>query len=222
MPRNPEAAKTGRRALVTIVSALAVLLVVAGGVLWLVTAPPAGATDIGGPFTLVDGAGKQVTERDFRGKYMLVYFGYTFCPDVCPTTLQKVTAAMNVLGPKADQVTPIFISVDPKRDTPKVIGDYVHAFTPRLVGLTGDQAQIAAVEKEYRVYAAAQPADASGDYYGRPQLGALPHGTRRTLPGADPRRRRGQGDRPARSSSTWQARPAWNSSRLVPSGRGAQ
>jgi len=107
---------------------------------------------IGGPFTLEDGTGKTVTDRDFRGKYMLVYFGYTFCPDVCPTTLNEVAEAMDRLGPKAEKIQPIFITVDPNRDTPAVVKQYANAFTPRLLGLTGTSDQIAKVANEYRVY----------------------------------------------------------------------
>ena len=120
---------------------------------------------IGGPFTLTNGAGSTVTDRDFRGRFMLVYFGYTFCPDVCPTTLNEVAGAMDKLGQQADRVQPLFISVDPKRDTPKVVADYAAAFGPRIVGLTGTPEQIATVAREYRVYYAAnKPASAGGDY----------------------------------------------------------
>jgi len=110
--------------------------------------------EIGGPFQLVGGDGKVVTDRDFRGHWMLIYFGYTFCPDVCPTTLTQVAAALDRLGPDADKIRPVFITIDPKRDTPKVVGDYVAAFSPRLVGLTGTVEQIAKVEADYRVFAA--------------------------------------------------------------------
>ncbi|HEY6433878.1 MAG TPA: SCO family protein, partial [Acetobacteraceae bacterium] len=109
---------------------------------------------IGGPFTLQDGSGHTVTDRTFRGKYMLVYFGYTFCPDVCPTTLQSVANALDALGSKADRVAPIFITVDPARDTPPVMKRYTAAFSPRLIGLTGTPEEIARVTKEYHVYAA--------------------------------------------------------------------
>jgi len=111
-----------------------------------------GTALIGGPFTLVDQNGKTVTDRDFRGKYMLVYFGYTFCPDVCPTTLNEVADALDHLGAKADRLQPIFITVDPKRDTPAVIKQYVASFSPRLLGLTGTEEQVAKAAKEYRVY----------------------------------------------------------------------
>jgi protein SCO1/2 len=113
------------------------------------------ASLVGGPFTLEDGNGKQVTDRDFRGKYMLVYFGYTFCPDVCPTTLNGVTEALEQLGKKAERLQPIFITVDPVRDTPEVMKRYTAAFSPRLIGLTGTPDQIAKVAQEYRVYYAA-------------------------------------------------------------------
>jgi protein SCO1 len=129
---------------------VALLLLGTGGFLWL--NDNSGGPSIGGPFALTDGNGKTVTDRDFRGKYLLVYFGYTFCPDVCPTTLNEVAEAMDRLGPKADRVQPLFISVDPQRDTPAVIKQYVGSFTPRLIGLTGTPDEIAKVAKEYRVY----------------------------------------------------------------------
>lgn len=121
-----------------------------GAFVWLTQGGTASL--VGGPFTLANGSGQQVTDRNFRGKYMLVYFGYTFCPDVCPTTLSEVADAMDKLGGKADRLQPIFISVDPKRDTPDVVRQYAAAFGPRLIGLTGTPEQIAAVAKEYRVY----------------------------------------------------------------------
>jgi protein SCO1/2 len=119
---------------------------------------------IGGPFALLDGGGKTVTDRDFRGRYMLVYFGYTHCPDVCPTTLTDMAAALDILPAKERaRIAPIFITVDPERDTPSVMGDYAHAFGPSFVGLTGSAAAIASVEQAYRVYAAKHPL-AHGDY----------------------------------------------------------
>ncbi len=129
---------------------VAILLLGAGGFLWL-TGTTGGPT-IGGPFTLENSSGKTVTDRDFRGKYMLVYFGYTYCPDVCPTTLNAVADAIDRLGPKAANLRPLFITVDPERDTPEVIKQYTAAFTPALIGLTGTPAEIASVAKEYRVY----------------------------------------------------------------------
>ncbi len=130
---------------------VAVLLIGAGGFLWL-TGGGSNAAGIGGPFTLEDGSGKPVTDRDFRGKYMLVYFGYTFCPDVCPTTLNAVADAMDKLGSAASQIRPLFITVDPGRDTPAVVKQYAAAFGPRIIGLTGTPDEIAKVAKEYRVY----------------------------------------------------------------------
>ena len=107
---------------------------------------------IGGPFTLADTAGKRVTDRDFRGKLMLVFFGYTHCPDVCPTEMQNMADVMEKLGPDAKQVAPVFISVDPVRDTPEALSDYVKNFSPLITGLTGSQEEIASVAKAYRVY----------------------------------------------------------------------
>jgi protein SCO1/2 len=130
---------------------VAVLLLAAGGYLFLSGSQPAALT-VGGPFSLIDGDGKPVTDQTWRGKYLLVYFGYTYCPDVCPTTLTNVAAALDKLGPKADQIQPLFITVDPKRDTPSVVKQYAAAFSPRLIGLTGTAQQIDTAAKEYRVY----------------------------------------------------------------------
>jgi protein SCO1/2 len=107
---------------------------------------------IGGPFTLVDENGRTITDQDFRGKWLLVYFGYTYCPDVCPTSLARNGEAVELLGDKGEQVVPMLISVDPERDTPEKLKDYVHAFHPRMVGLTGTPDQIAKVGREYRVF----------------------------------------------------------------------
>jgi protein SCO1/2 len=131
---------------------LAALLLGAAAFLWLSSGSGGSPAGIGGPFTLEDGAGKTVTDRDFRGKYMLVYFGYTFCPDVCPTTLAAVADAMDKLGPDAGKVRPLFITVDPKRDTPPVVSKYAAAFGPSVTGLTGTPDEIERVAKEYRVY----------------------------------------------------------------------
>jgi protein SCO1/2 len=129
----------------------------------LTTAGPS-PLSIGGPFTLSDGAGHQVTDRDFLGRWQLVYFGYTHCPDVCPTTLSGIGAALDKLPKGArTKLGVIFITVDPERDTPKVVGDYAHAFGKDFVGLTGTPAQIAVAEREYRVYAAKHPLK-DGDY----------------------------------------------------------
>ncbi|MBS0240888.1 MAG: SCO family protein [Proteobacteria bacterium] len=107
---------------------------------------------VGGHFELTDQTGKRVTEKDFRGKYMLILFGFTYCPDVCPSGLQVMSAALDRLGAKADQIQPIFISVDHERDTPQQMAEYVKSFSPRLIGLTGSAADIAQAAKAYRVY----------------------------------------------------------------------
>jgi len=118
---------------------------------------PTGATSVGralvgGPFALTDQDGKRVTDKDFRGRYTLVFFGFTMCPDVCPSALQVMAAALEKLGAKGQQLTPVFITVDPERDTPAQLAGYVKSFHPRLVGLTGTPAEIEAVTKAYRVY----------------------------------------------------------------------
>ncbi|HYN40043.1 MAG TPA: SCO family protein [Rhodospirillales bacterium] len=123
-----------------------------------------GADAIGGPFTLVDQDGKTVTDADFRGRWMLVYFGFTFCPDICPTSLARNGDALDLLGPQADKITPVLISVDPERDTPAKMKDYVHFFHPRTVGLTGSPEQIAAVTREYRVFYMKSPGNTPDTY----------------------------------------------------------
>jgi len=130
---------------------VAVMLLSSGAYLFLSGSRPAALT-VGGSFSLIDGDGKPVTDQTWRGKYMLVYFGYTFCPDVCPTTLSSVADALDRMGAKADRIQPLFITVDPKRDIPSVVKQYAAAFGPRIVGLTGSAEQIAATAKAYRVY----------------------------------------------------------------------
>jgi len=113
---------------------------------------PPNNVKIGGPFTLTSQDGATVTSGDFAGKYLLVYFGYTSCPDMCPTGLQSMSRALDMLGPNADKVQPLFITVDPARDTPKKLKDYDSAFHPKIIGLTGTPEQIAAAAKAYQVY----------------------------------------------------------------------
>ena len=118
------------------------LLVEGGG-------PPA----IGGPFTLVDHTGRTVTDADYRGRLMLIFFGYTFCPDVCPTTLATVAQAWEALSAdERTQLVPIFVSIDPDRDSPERMAEYVANFSPGLVGLTGSATQVADIARAYRVY----------------------------------------------------------------------
>jgi protein SCO1/2 len=120
---------------------------------------------IGGAFTLTDNTGKRVTDQDFHGKYTLVFFGFTSCPDICPAGLQLIAGALQKLGTKAQLITPIFISVDPQRDTPEKLAAYVKNFDPRLVGLTGTPEEIAAVAKAYKVYYAKVPSKERPDDY---------------------------------------------------------
>ncbi len=118
----------------------------------------------GGPFTLLDQHGKQVTEKDFTGRYRLIYFGFTYCPAICPTELSKMTAAMNKLGDKGKDVLPIFITIDPERDTPEKLKNYITLFHPSLVGLTGTTEQIKTVLKEYKIYAAKRQDPTMNEY----------------------------------------------------------
>ena len=125
--------------------------------------PSAGAAAIGGPFSLVDQNGRTVTDKDLRGHPFLVFFGFTHCPDVCPTSLFEISEVLGKLGPDAQKVSALFVTIDPERDTPAEMKDYLSSFNPHLVGLTGDPAAIAAVAKEYRVYVKKVPLD-NGDY----------------------------------------------------------
>jgi cytochrome oxidase Cu insertion factor (SCO1/SenC/PrrC family) len=142
---------------------IAALAFVLGGLIALLALPDArkrliptslsvGQALVGGPFSLIDQNGKRVTDKDFRGRYMLVMFGFTYCPDVCPSGLQVMSAALDQLGAKADKVVPILISVDTERDTPAQLAQYIKSFHPRLVGLTGTAEEVAAAAKAYRVY----------------------------------------------------------------------
>jgi protein SCO1/2 len=124
-----------------------------------------GVALVGGPFSLVDQDGRRVSEKSFLGKYMLVFFGYTYCPDVCPTELQVMTAALDQMGPAADRIQPVFVSIDPARDTPEVLKAYVANFGPRLMGLTGTDAEVAGIAKAYRVYYAKAANSASATDY---------------------------------------------------------
>lgn len=130
--------------------------------------PPLANAKIGGPFSLTDQNGRTVTDRDFLGKYRVMYFGYTFCPDVCPVDVQNIAQGLRVLEKRkpalAAQIVPIFVSVDPARDTPSVLKQFVGAFHPRMVGLTGTPSQIAAVAKDYAIFYRAEPKDATGGY----------------------------------------------------------
>jgi len=121
------------------------------------------ASAIGGPFQLVDQNGKTITDADLKGRWSLIYFGYTHCPDACPTALNDISIALADLGAKRDEVRPIFITVDPERDTPEALKAYVTAFDAPILALTGTPEQIAKAAKGYRVYYAKHP-EAGGDY----------------------------------------------------------
>jgi protein SCO1 len=128
------------------------------------TVQSSGTALVGGPFSLT-GDGKTVTDRDFSGRYMLVFFGFTHCPDICPAELQVIAQALDRLGDKAKKVVPIFITVDPERDTPQAMAEYVKSFGPNFVGLTGSPEAIAAAAKAYRVaYSKIETNESPGDY----------------------------------------------------------
>ena len=148
--------------IILIFSAFVVGLAVAFGAVMLIAGRGAGpmvtqASAVGGPFRLVEGNGNVVTDQDMKGKPFLVFFGFTHCPEVCPTTLFEVSEVFRLLGPDAGKAAALFITVDPERDTPAVMKDYLASFDPRLRGLTGDPEAIQAVLKGYRVYAKKVP-----------------------------------------------------------------
>jgi cytochrome oxidase Cu insertion factor (SCO1/SenC/PrrC family) len=161
---------------IALVALLAVLVLGGGWLAWQKVRPPisisatttVGTAEIGGPFELVDQTGKTRRDTDFRGRYMLVYFGYTYCPDICPTTLLIMSRALTLLGETApdaaEQVAPLFITVDPERDTVEAMEAYAPNFHPDLVALTGTPDQVAAAAKAYRVYYAKVEDKSSGTY----------------------------------------------------------
>ena len=141
-------------------------LVLFSAVIFIVTGRtpvPIAASAVGGPFKLVDQNAKPITDQDFKGQPFLVFFGFTHCPDVCPTTLFEVSEIFRALGPDAKNLRAMFVTVDPERDTPAVIKDYLASFDPRITGATGDVDAITAAEKSYRVYAKKVPTD-GGSY----------------------------------------------------------
>ena len=155
------------RAMLVLAAFLAGLFLFFGAILFVTgrAVSPIGqaVAAVGGPFHLEDQNGKPVSDQDMKGRPFLVFFGFTRCPDICPTTLFEMSQVMKALGPDADRVGALFITVDPERDTPGVLKDYLSNFDPHLRGLTGDQAAIDAAIKEYRVYAKKVPLD-NGDY----------------------------------------------------------
>ncbi len=124
-----------------------------------------GTPAIGGPFTLVSTNGESVTDQSFHGKWLLIFFGYTSCPDLCPTALANVSVALEKFGPDTSQLQPLFITVDPQRDTRDVMANYLKSFDGRILGLTGTQAQIDSVTKNYRVYVQLDKSERGGDDY---------------------------------------------------------
>jgi protein SCO1/2 len=122
-----------------------------------------GPSVIGGPFKLIDQNGSPISDQDLKGRPFLVFFGFTHCPDICPTTLFEVSELMRAMGQDADRTAALFITVDPERDTPAALKDYLSSFDPHVRGATGDPAAIVAAEKAYRVYAKKVPTD-NGDY----------------------------------------------------------
>ena len=141
-------------------------LLLFSSVVFLVTgrsvAPVALQSSVGGPFRLIDHNGKPFTDQDMKGRPFLVFFGFTHCPDVCPTALFEMSEILRELGSDGDRVRALFVTVDPERDTPDKLKDYMSSFDPRLIGATGDAAAIKAVEKAYRVYAKRVPLDGGG------------------------------------------------------------
>ena len=124
-----------------------------------------GRDGIGGPFALIAADGTVVTDRAFRGQWLLVYFGYTHCPDICPTTLLAISQVLRKLGPESAAVRPIFISLDPERDKPEDVDEFVRSFDPDIIGLTGKASEVAAVARQYRVFYKKIPAENSSDYF---------------------------------------------------------
>lgn len=146
-----------------IITILILALAATGSAIWLTLKSHRGAIvsvlDIGGPFSLLDHTGKRVTEADYAGRVQVIFFGYTYCPDICPTELSRISAVMDALGDAADHVVPIFVTVDPDRDTVEVMRDYQQSFHPGIQMLTGKPAEIAAMQAHYRVYAQRVGAD---------------------------------------------------------------
>lgn len=148
---------------VLLVSALAVAALGGIGASYVLNSKHvAESLDVGGPFKLVGTDGQEVTEAAVKGKYSLFFFGFTFCPDACPTALNTFTLVLEKLGPDADKIQPVFVSIDPERDTPEVLKQYLSSFDPRIMGLTGTPEAVAEAAKKFRVYYAKQ---GEGEFY---------------------------------------------------------
>ena len=144
----------------------------AGAYLWIVRSdPPVGTisgsdeADLRSDFSLTDHTGRDVTESDYSGRWQLVVFGFTFCPDICPTTLDYVGTTLDLLGPDVESVAPLFVTVDPERDTVEIMAEYVTAFHPRIIGLTGSPEQVAAVSDGFKVFYAKLEDESAPDGY---------------------------------------------------------
>lgn len=157
----------------TLLYTFAALVIVAAGAVTLLIqtggrVPPTSSSGnalIGGAFSLTDHTGKRVTEADFKGRPALIYFGFTYCPEVCPTELSRMTEVIEELGADGADLIPVFITIDPERDTREVMAEYISNFHPRMVGLTGTPAEIAVAAKAYRVYyARVEDAGSEGGY----------------------------------------------------------
>ena len=163
----PEAAPDNAprsRAFAIRAAATLIIVVLLGVAAFLLTTPPVRtrAALIGGPFALQDGNGKTVSNLTLKGRPFLVYFGYTHCPDVCPTTLAHISEILDKMGKKP--IPTLFITVDPARDTPKIMQDYVSSFNPAIIGLSGTPQAVAATEKTFRVFARKGEKQPDGDY----------------------------------------------------------
>jgi protein SCO1 len=155
---------------ILIATVLALAAVGAFGAAWvsLIRIPvpritTSGTAAIGGPFALLSTHGGNVTDQTYRGKWLLIFFGFTFCPDACPTALNNISVGLEKLGADAGKLQPLFVTVDPRRDTREVMAEYLKSFDSRIIGLTGPQDQIDRVVKEYRVYVAQQKSETEGD-----------------------------------------------------------
>ena len=150
------------RVLIVLAAFAAGAFALTAGVMLLAPTEKTRPSSVGGPFELVNQDGKTVTDKDYLGKPLLVFFGFTHCPDICPTTLFEVSEVLNRLGPDAEKVSAIFVTVDPGRDTPEKLKLYLSSFHPRISALSGSEAQIEAIKKAYYVYAKRVPLEGGG------------------------------------------------------------
>jgi cytochrome oxidase Cu insertion factor (SCO1/SenC/PrrC family) len=168
VPRAPSAhpALMNRRVLLFLTLVVAAVIAAAASFSMMPGPGPvtSGTALVGGPFELTSHTGGKVKDSDFRGKFMLVFFGYTFCPDICPSELQVMSAALDELGEAGKDIQPLFISIDPERDSPAVMAEYVRHFHPRMIGLTGTAGEVADTARAYRVYFARAKDGSPGDY----------------------------------------------------------